>query len=121
MSTLAIFWGSETNAILICRYSNCFMVLLNQRYHHNNTDRMGAMTAPGTVPTRDIEFNPNPITDTQDSSASRGYSTIDYGHQHRISKPSNFEPRRDDGAGGMMTSESTMSLPEMTFSKPEMR
>lgn len=94
------------------------MVLLNQRYHHSKSERMGATIAPGTVPTHDIEFNSDPIADTQGSGVSWGYRTINYEHQHKIPKPVKLGHRQDDRGRQMMMG-SIVSLPEMTFSEPE--
>lgn len=91
---------------------------------------MGASTAPGSIPTHNIEFGPMAGTG---NSTSHGSGTTERRNQHGlISKLSNFGRQRDDEVGRTTamatttttttttTEESSMApLPEMTFSKAE--
>lgn len=101
----AITFGTQNSAHLLNRYSNCFMVFLNQRYHHSNSNNLGTATVSNTIPTThtgSIEFNHVLSTG---SNVSPGPSLVESEHQ------------RDERARMTKTTEGAISLPDMISAK----
>ncbi|KAF9445257.1 hypothetical protein P691DRAFT_777703 [Macrolepiota fuliginosa MF-IS2] len=93
-------------------YSNCFMILLNQRHHHSSNTKTDTTLESGTMPTYSIELS----TMATSSSASRGGTNA---HQPQTLKALGSRSKtgqsseKEEGKGA--TSE--VSLNEIQFSK----